>query len=49
MFFVSDTEDFMWKSWSAAELQQTDEHLKERIARSKRWLERLDKDAAIPR
>lgn len=49
MFFVSDTEDYMWKKWDAEESKTIEQCLKARIVKSKRWLERFDKEAEIPR
>lgn len=48
MFFVSDTEDFMIKDWSVEDLGVVDEYMKKRIAKSRQWLERFDKEASFP-
>ncbi|EJD05455.1 uncharacterized protein FOMMEDRAFT_118525 [Fomitiporia mediterranea MF3/22] len=49
MFFVSETEDFFWRSWSAEEVEQCERRSSNRSSRSKRWLRRFDDEGGLPR
>ncbi|KAH8116164.1 hypothetical protein DFH11DRAFT_1832383 [Phellopilus nigrolimitatus] len=49
MFFVSQTEDFLWREWSPQELKEVAKRSKARVARSRLWLERFSKEGFVPR
>ncbi|KAL5498737.1 hypothetical protein ACEPAH_2092 [Sanghuangporus vaninii] len=49
MFFVSDTQDFLWRAWDTQEAEETAKRSSLRSARSQRWLKRFDEEETIPR
>lgn len=49
MFYVSHSEDFFWRGWSAKELEELPRREERRETFSKEWLEHLHKEGTLPR
>jgi paired amphipathic helix protein Sin3a len=45
MFFVSRTEDFLWRDWTSEDREGVSKRSLARTVRSRRWMERLDRKA----
>ena len=48
-FYVSHSEDFLWREWSAKELEQLPKRVDKRTQAAKQWLERFEKEGVLPR
>ena len=47
MFFVSNTEDFLWREWTSTDAETVDRRLKSAISANKECLAHLDKEGTL--